>query len=67
MIFNENEIKNKIQTYKMKFEHLYEKFNEWKSSNMDKEDKLDESLDESFPASDSPSHRSKSHIDQKHH
>lgn len=67
MLFNENEIKNKIQTYKMKFEHLYAKFSDWrKHIENTVEDKLDEALDESFPASDAPAHRSKSLIDKTH-
>lgn len=68
MLFNENAIKNKIQTYKMKVEHLLERIDEWRkeSLEMSKEDKLDEAIDESYPASDAPAHRSKSQIDRTH-
>jgi hypothetical protein len=64
MFFNENELKNKIQTYKNKIWHFFDGLgSHGKMKDLD-DRKIDVSSAESFPASDSPAHRSKSTEDR---
>ncbi len=63
-MFNENALKNKIQTYKNRIWEFFDTLTV-NAKVKDEEDKrLDQSSFESFPASDSPAHRSKSTEDR---
>lgn len=63
MFFNENAVKNKIQTYKNRIWEFFDHLSTHESKD-DDEMRLDREIEESFPASDSPAHRSKSSEDR---
>ncbi len=66
MLFNENAIKNKIQTYKNKIWSFFDGLMTTEKEKRHEEHLLDHELKESFPASDPPAHRAKSMEDTQH-
>ena len=64
MFFNENAVKNKIQTYKNVLWHFFDRLGDTAKIREDEDRKLDVSSAESFPASDAPAHRAKSTEDR---
>ena len=67
MFFNENAVKNKIQTYKNRVWDFFDRMIVTKAEREAEEKKLDHEIKESFPASDAPAHRSVSIEDRNQH
>lgn len=67
MFFNENAIKNKIQTYKQSFFRFIDSIKPGAEDVKTQNRKADEASRQSFPASDPPGHMSKSYEDRSGH